>query len=89
MANLLYSCGMSDEMKLRGEKGSDVTDLRGSMAGLMERRASKLPSRFTMERSVDSPSMWFTDTETGKTVDIGLCHVNGVIEALVALFGEE
>lgn len=73
-------------MELRGERKSEITDLRGGMVGQAEKMP--LPSFITAEASVDTPTFWLTDTRTGRTTQVPLCNYRGVRKALHELFGD-
>ena len=69
-------------MKLRNETAdSDVTELRGAML-------AQLPAgeRFTTEPSVDTPTVWITDQQTGKSVQVPIFAAREVAKALAQLF---
>ena len=67
---------------------NDVESLGGMMLAQQKKNAKGMPERFTRRALPDKPKVRFTDTKTGKTVDIGLCDSLGAIQILKA-FGED
>jgi len=78
--------------QLRSEpQQNEITEVRGLLVGALTEEArppfyDALPKRFKMQPSIDTPSMWFEDTLTGKLVSIGLCDAHGARKVLCAFF---
>jgi hypothetical protein len=64
----------------------ELGGLRGAMVGAANK--IPMPERFVAVPAEDSPSMIITDTETGRTLTVGLCDYHGARHALNAFFGE-
>lgn len=62
---------------------TDVDLLRGAMAGQVARKWEGVPDRYMVE-SLDGPMSRITDTESGRSVEVGLCDMHGAIKALKA-----
>jgi hypothetical protein len=47
-----------------------------------------MPSRFMVKASALPSFVVIVDQQTGRTVEVALCHYRGVREALASLFGD-
>jgi hypothetical protein len=75
---------MGKSHKLRSEKQhTDVSLLRGGMIGQILKETS---TRFTVEPSIDTPTVWITDTITGKQTQVPIFAARATVCALNDLF---
>ena len=73
--------------QLRHEKQADeITSLRGTLVQQVQAVTS---DRFTAVPSVDTPTMWITDTTTERAIQVPLFVAREVLKALDTLFGED
>ena len=75
----------SDEM-LNDVLQEQVSTLRG---GILSQTLKEESKRFTVTPSTEQPTVFITDTTTGKQAEVALFASRGVLETLNTLFKEE
>ena len=63
---------------------NEVMGLRESIAECVSSHWKGVPDRYVMEAVEGEPAKRITDTETGRSVEVGYCDMHGAIAALKA-----